>query len=113
MEVDRVASDFVDLAAIDSDSKDPRKAGTLTEIAGYNDYSLFDEVSSVKDNNYDPYNVLKDLKAGDEVAVFCNGASISHLSKISHPVRSSRLFFESNIFFMSGKSLLSVARRII
>ena len=69
MEVDRVASDFVELDTIDSDSKDPRKDGKLTEIAGYNDYALYDEVISVKDNNYDAYNVLKDLKAGDEVAI--------------------------------------------
>ena len=69
MEVDRIASDYVELDTIDSDSKDPRKAGNLNEIAGFNDYSLFDEVVSVKDNNYDPYNVLKDLKSGDEVAV--------------------------------------------
>ena len=69
MEVDRVASDFVELDTIDSDSKDPRKDGKLTEIAGYNDYALYDEVISVKDNNYDAYNVLKDLKSGDEVAI--------------------------------------------
>ena len=69
MEVDRVASDFVELDTIDSDSKDPRKDGKLTEIAGYNDYALTEEVISVKDNNYDAYNVLKDLKSGDEVAI--------------------------------------------
>lgn len=69
MEVDRVASDYVELNTISSDSKDPRKDGTLDAIAGYNDYALYDEVISVKDNNYDAYNVLKDLKAGDEVAV--------------------------------------------
>ena len=69
MEVDRVASDYVELDTISSDSKDPRKDGDLHEIAGYNDYALYDEVISVKDNNYDAYNVLKDLKAGDEVAI--------------------------------------------
>ena len=69
MKVDRIASDYVELETVDSDSKDPRKAGKLEDIAGYNDYSLFDEVASVKDNNYDAYNVLKDLKAGDEVAI--------------------------------------------
>nr|WP_325295090.1 S-layer homology domain-containing protein [uncultured Oscillibacter sp.] len=69
MEVDRVASDFVELDTISPDSKDPRKDGKLTEIAGYNDYALTEEVISVKDNNYDAYNVLKDLKAGDEVAI--------------------------------------------
>ncbi len=69
MEVDRVASDYVELDTIDSDSKDPRDDGDLAEIAGYNDFSLFEEAVSVKDNNYDAYNVLKDLKAGDEVAV--------------------------------------------
>ncbi len=69
MEVDRVATDYVELDVIDSDSKDPRKDGDLHEIAGYNDYALYDEVISVKDNNYDAYNVLKDLKAGDEVAI--------------------------------------------
>ena len=69
MEVDRVASDYVELDVIDSDSKEPRDDGDLYEIAGYNDYSLFDKVISVKDNNYDAYNVLKDLKSGDEVAV--------------------------------------------
>ncbi len=69
MEVDRVASDFVELDTIGSDSDDPRKDGKLEEIAGYNDYALWDEVASVKDNNYDAYNVLKELKSGDEVAV--------------------------------------------
>ena len=69
MEVDRVASDYVELDTIDSDSTDPRDDGDLAEIAGYNDFSLFEEAVSVKDNNYDAYNVLKDLKAGDEVAV--------------------------------------------
>ena len=69
MEVDRIASDYVELDTISSDSEDPYKDGPLTEIAGYNDYSLQDGVVSVKDNNYDAYNVLKDLKSGDEVAI--------------------------------------------
>ncbi|WP_300751240.1 hypothetical protein, partial [uncultured Oscillibacter sp.] len=65
MEVDRVASDYVDLDTVSPDSKDE----TLTEIAGYNDFALHYEVSSVKDNSYDAYNVLKELKSGDEVAI--------------------------------------------
>ena len=69
MEVDRIASDYVELDVIDSDSKDPRKDGDLKEISGYNDYALAEEVISVKDNNYDAYNVLKDLKSGDTVAI--------------------------------------------
>ncbi len=69
MEVDRIASDYVELDVLDSDSDDPRDDSKLTEIAGYNDYALASKVVSVKDDNYDAYNVLKDLKAGDEVAV--------------------------------------------
>nr|WP_325221515.1 S-layer homology domain-containing protein [uncultured Oscillibacter sp.] len=69
MEVDRIASDFVELDVVSPDSKDPRKDGDLKEIAGYNDYALAEEVISVKDNNYDAYNVLKDLKSGDTVAI--------------------------------------------
>ncbi len=69
MEVDRVATDFVELDTISPDSKDPRKESNLKEIAGYNDYALAEEVISVKDNNYDAYNVLKELKSGDTVAI--------------------------------------------
>ena len=69
MEVDRIASDFVELDVVSPDSKDPRKDSKLTEIAGYNDYALAEEVISVKDNNYDAYNVLKELKSGDTVAI--------------------------------------------
>ncbi len=65
MEVDRVATDYVELDRVSSDSKDE----PLIEIAGYNDNALHAETISVKDNNYDAYNVLKELKAGDEVAV--------------------------------------------
>ena len=65
MEVDRVATDYVELDRVSSDSKDK----ALTEIAGYNDNALHAETISVKDNNYDAYNVLKELKSGDEVAV--------------------------------------------
>ena len=65
MEVDRVATDYVELDRVSPDSKDK----ALTQIAGYNDNALHAETISVKDNNYDAYNVLKELKAGDEVAV--------------------------------------------
>nr|WP_325214492.1 hypothetical protein [uncultured Oscillibacter sp.] len=65
MEVDRVASDYVELDRVSSDSK----GETLTEIAGYNDNALHVETVSVKDNNYDAYNVLKELEAGDKVAI--------------------------------------------
>nr|WP_325297279.1 hypothetical protein [uncultured Oscillibacter sp.] len=69
MEVKRVASDYVALDQIDSDSK----GEDLVEVTGYNDQAIDDandgDIIDVKDNNYDAYNVLKELKAGDKVAV--------------------------------------------
>nr|WP_325231391.1 S-layer homology domain-containing protein [uncultured Oscillibacter sp.] len=74
MEVDRVAADYVRLKDIEPDSRDK----SLGDITGYNafaidctDDNLYSDrrIEDVKDDNYDAYKVLKDMKAGDKVAV--------------------------------------------
>nr|WP_325239448.1 hypothetical protein [uncultured Oscillibacter sp.] len=71
MKVDRIGSDYVSLERISPDSRDPRRTPSdgLAKITGYNAFSVDVDVVDVKDSNYDPYNALKDLKAGDRVAV--------------------------------------------
>ena len=71
MKVDRIGTDFVTLERISPDSRDPRRTPSdgLAKITGYNAFAVDVDVADVKDNNYDPYNSLKDLKAGDRVAV--------------------------------------------
>ncbi len=74
MEVDRVAADYVRLKDIEPDSRDK----SIGDITGYNafaidctDDNLYSNrrIEDVKDDNYDAYKVLKDMKAGDKVAV--------------------------------------------
>ena len=71
MKVDRIGTDFVTLDRISPDSRDPRRTPSdgLAQITGYNAFAVDVDVADVKDSNYDPYNVLKDLKVGDRVAV--------------------------------------------
>ena len=69
MKVKRIGSDYVTLEDIEPDSRDPRKDGDLAKITGYNAFAVDYPVIDVKDSNYDAYNALKDLKAGDRVAV--------------------------------------------
>ena len=71
MKVDRIGSDYVSLERISPDSRDPRRTPSdgLAKITGYNAFAVDVDVADVKDNNYDPYNDLKDLKVGDRVAV--------------------------------------------
>ena len=65
MKVDRVGSDYVALNKEKPDSRDK----DLDKLAGYNDNAIDVDVEDVKDSNYDAYNVLKELKSGDRVAV--------------------------------------------
>ena len=69
MKVKRIGSDYVTLETETPDSRDPRKAKDLKQITGYNAFAIDFDVVDVKDSNYDAYNSLKDLKAGDRVAV--------------------------------------------
>ena len=75
MEVKRIGSDYVTLSRISPDSRDPRKEAEkgsttgLADITGYNAFAVDVDTIDVKDNNYDAYNTLKDLKAGDKIAV--------------------------------------------
>ncbi len=78
MKVKRIGSDFVTLEDIEPDSRGPRSDSDLKKITGYNAFAIdvtekYDNHASsladVKDSNYDAYNALKDLKAGDRVAV--------------------------------------------
>ncbi len=74
MEIDRVAADYVRLKDIEPDSRDK----SIGDITGYNafaidctDDNLYSNrrIEDVKDDNYDAYKVLKDMKDGDKVAV--------------------------------------------
>ncbi|MEY8388116.1 hypothetical protein AALC17_12610, partial [Oscillospiraceae bacterium 38-13] len=72
MEVDKVASDYIALKQQDPDIE---KSATPTDrldgkpYVGYNQAAIDVEIEDVKDNNEECYATLKDLKAGDEVAV--------------------------------------------
>ncbi|WP_300819096.1 hypothetical protein, partial [uncultured Oscillibacter sp.] len=80
MKVKTVASDYVRLEDIEPDSrdhygKDNGPDSGLGRITGYNAFAIDGTewskkaMADVKDDNYDAYNVLKDMKAGDYVAV--------------------------------------------
>ena len=80
MKIKRIGSDTITLEDIEPDSRDPRKDPDLTKITGYNNFAIdvtedYDSknkgsfLADVKDSNYDAYNALKDMKAGDRVAV--------------------------------------------
>ena len=75
MKVKAVASDYVRLEDIGPDSRDPYAEADLGKVTGYNAFAIDGTewsgkaISDVKDDNYDAYNVLKDMKAGDYVAI--------------------------------------------
>nr|WP_326168617.1 hypothetical protein [uncultured Oscillibacter sp.] len=75
MKVKTVGSDYVRLEDIEPDSRDPYDVPSLGAITGYNAFAIDGTewsgkaIADVKDDNYDAYNALKDMKAGDYVAV--------------------------------------------
>ncbi|MCI9003634.1 MAG: hypothetical protein HFG03_12560, partial [Oscillibacter sp.] len=72
MEVDKIGSDYVSLSRVEPDAKDyPSEtvADGKTANIGFNLSPIHVSVAQVKDTNEDCYNILKDLKSGDKVAV--------------------------------------------
>ena len=71
MEVKRIGSDYVSLDRVEPDAIS-RPAPTSTNGAantGFNLSPIHVTVEQVKDTNEDCYNILKDLKSGDKVAI--------------------------------------------